>query len=173
MEDSEIIKLVLRSIRQLFRKDAWLINHNLNERSISHKLATYLSSRFTSYHVDCEYNGDVDQDNQRKRIRYIQQNVLEEINNNYLPDEIVEASVFPDIIIHHRGSNDYNLCIIEIKKSTNRTGYDFDRLKLRSYTSIEYENNLQYQLGLLIILNISDNSTYSMELFKNGANVIV
>lgn len=31
--------------------------------------------------------------------------------------EFAERQVFPDIIIHRRGSNENNLCIIEVKKS--------------------------------------------------------
>ena len=44
------------AIARLYKKDRFLIDNDLNERSISHKLAEYLQTEFHNFDVDCEYN---------------------------------------------------------------------------------------------------------------------
>jgi hypothetical protein len=84
-------------------------------------------------------------------------------------DETVERSVFPDIIVHERGISDRNLCILEIKKSTSNISYDYDRIKLRAYTSSEYGDNLMYQLGVFVLVRTDGKELdYQLTLFKGG-----
>lgn len=46
------------------------------------------------------------------------------------------VSVYPDIIVHHRGTRD-NLLVIEVKKNSNPDGVEGDRQKLAEYKNIE------------------------------------
>ncbi len=43
-----------------------MFKHSAHERSIIYKLAEYLQPLFKSYYVDCEYNVDIDNRNDRK-----------------------------------------------------------------------------------------------------------
>jgi len=73
-------------------------------------------------------------------------------------------SVFPDIIIHHRGTKD-NLAVFEVKKSTF-VGTDDDRNKLRSYL-----NDLSYQHAFKITLPTGHNfSALPGEFFEAYTN---
>jgi len=173
MEDDIIIVLLERALNRLLRVDSWLLTHDLNEPCITHQIAHHLTQRFNEYHVDCEYNGDIHREGNRKKIHYIEEHLRELYEENPIGTaEIREVSVFPDIIIHRRGSNDHNLCIIEVKKTTNRRGFDFDRIKLQAYTSDNYGNNLNFQLGVFVILNTNDvPPSYTFELYKEGARV--
>lgn len=163
MEDTRIKELFLRALNDLIRKDIWLLQHNLNERCITHKLGEYLQPIFLNYNVDCEYNGDVEREGLLKRICILQENVNQNVEN------VRDVSVFPDIIIHRRGFNQNNLCIVEVKKSAGGGDLEFDRDKLKAYTSTEDGNNLGYQLGIFVILQTNvENPTYELEYFKNG-----
>lgn len=79
----------------------------MNEPAISHKLAQYLQPRFNDYHVDCEYNRNVESEDLRKKIYLAGQSSS---------SGMTVRNIVPDIIIHERGVNSKNLCIIEIKK---------------------------------------------------------
>jgi len=170
MDDDRIIELFNRGLEKLLDVDKWLLTHNLNEPCISHRIAMHLTQRFNEYDVDCEYNGDIDRGGGRKRIHYIKEHLDQLINGTPITgEEIREVSVFPDIIIHKRGSNENNLCIIEVKKSTNTNDFNFDRIKLQAYTSEHYGNNLNYQIGFFVVLNTNnDNPSFTLEIYKNG-----
>lgn len=179
MEDKQIIKLVLLALKELLKKDEWLLQHDLSEQSISHKLGEYLQYLFNDFNVDCEYNGNVDDPSERKKIYLVKellekQGLLKEKERDEVESEIIERSVFPDIIIHRRGTNEFNLCIIEAKKSTSTVPFNYDYCKLNAYTINSTGNNLNYQIGLFIKLNTRVNTpSFVIEFFKGGKKMSV
>jgi hypothetical protein len=69
MNKIDIIEKLTIAIEMFFSNDAWLLEKDLSERSITHKLAEYLQPLFLNYNVDCEYNGNVERgEGGRKRI---------------------------------------------------------------------------------------------------------
>ncbi len=56
--ETDIENKVRQAIQVLLEKDRLLLELNVNERSITHKLAEYLQVEFPGCHVDCEYNRD-------------------------------------------------------------------------------------------------------------------
>lgn len=59
MNFTEIQKIVEESIEELFTKDKCLIEIDVSERAITHKLAGYIQNRIQHLDVDCEYNRSV------------------------------------------------------------------------------------------------------------------
>lgn len=75
-------------------RDGGLLVARAHERTVTHRVAVYLESHFPGWHIDCEYNRrgfgtDSKEDNEGERV-------------------------FPDIIVHHRGTSE-NLLVIEAK----------------------------------------------------------
>lgn len=178
MNDNEIIIKIKKALDKLITEDQWLLDHDLSEQSISHKLAVYIQENFTDYNVDCEYNGNVDDGGGRKHINLIYEELnkmgLLKESETDLDSELVRRAVLPDIIVHIRGSNQHNLCIVEVKKSTSTVSQDYDYLKVHAYTGLKYENTLLYQLGILILFNIGNMGTaYTLSFFKNGEQVVI
>lgn len=136
------------SLKSLFENDFYLIEKNLNEISISHKLACYLQKQFDELSVDCEYNGNANNPDDIKLICIIEKKGKVRFDGK-------EHLVYPDIIVHKRGSNDYNELIIEIKKSTNnkRNKRCFDHAKLEFYTNESKNSFYPYKLGCFMIIN--------------------
>ncbi|MFZ2969717.1 MAG: hypothetical protein WA063_01065 [Minisyncoccia bacterium] len=129
--NEEIKNCLFIALDQLFRNDEFLLENEVHERSVAHKLAEYLQLSFPGYHVDCEYN-------------------RHGISTKKLPRECNgenKENVFPDIIIHHRGY-DNNLFVIEIKPNKSPTVDECDKAKLIEFTKLEGE--YKYQLGLFI-----------------------
>ncbi len=162
------------ALNVLRANDRFLLQYNVSERSIAHKFAQYLTILFPGYDVDCEYNRNVEADNGKKYIRLLKDNAA---HYGLLPKdkkdvEIVYRNVFPDIIVHKRGSNKHNLLIIEIKKSSSNISCDYDIEKLRRYTSPDNDNTLNYSFGVLVYLEVEDKlRSDRIEWFQNGNNI--
>ena len=58
MEISEAELRVVRAVERLLREESDLLVRDLNERTITHRLAVQLGQEFKGWHVDCEYNRD-------------------------------------------------------------------------------------------------------------------
>ncbi|MFQ5799221.1 MAG: hypothetical protein ACE5H0_11110 [Bacteroidota bacterium] len=127
---------VTNALEALEKNDFFLLRADVNERSVSHKLAEYLQAQFPGWHVDCEYNRDHDR---KKQLTYP------------LPSEPIDSlrarTVFPDVIIHRRDTTD-NLLVIEMKKDANSEGDEElkDKNKLQAFLTPPYS----YQYGLFI-----------------------
>jgi hypothetical protein len=127
-EDFVIIKEKINSALSIFiDNDIDLIKLDVDERSITHKIAHYLEDFFPEWDIDCEYNRD--RDKIKKRF-----------------DDI--TLVRPDIIIHKRNISN-NLLIIEVKKS--HSNFDFDRKKIKEFISSNWR--FGYKYGLLLIID--------------------
>src|SRR5260370_2676914 len=102
----ELQQKVKSAIDHLFHRDGDLFTLDANERSISHKLASYLQEEFgDEWNVDCEYNRD------RHDTKYLQSfNVSDK---SVKTNDTNAKTVYPDIIVHHRNTSD-NALVIEI-----------------------------------------------------------
>jgi hypothetical protein len=56
MENLDVKAKLEAAIISLLEEDHYLIQNNVSERAITHKLAEYLQKEFPEYKVDCEYN---------------------------------------------------------------------------------------------------------------------
>jgi hypothetical protein len=132
--DKEIIEKLNLAISILFKNDSYLLDVDANERSISHKLGVYLQDIFKDWDVDCEYNRIFDFE---KRV---------DLPRKYdVSNWDTEATtVYPDIIVHHRGT-DENLLVIEMKKNALNKPDEFDSLKLK-----EFKKQLGYQFAVAL-----------------------
>ena len=119
----------------LLAHDGYLLTCDLNERSITHKFAEHLQLEFPEWNVDCEYNRDNDDP---KRLALPPRH---DINS----DDIDAKTVFPDIIIHQRVT-DQNIAVIEVKKSTNPEGDEWDMRKLAAF-----KDQLGYRVALFFL----------------------
>jgi len=111
------------ALLELYRHDFELFDIEVNERSITHKLAEYLQWQFPYWHVDCEYNR---REEKKKKLE--------------------EERVFPDIIVHRRRTG-HNLLVIEVKKGGGSSKEDINKLR-RFIKTPEY----LYRYGVFLAL---------------------
>lgn len=111
------------AINKLLQRDVDLLRLDLNERAITHRLAIYLQDEFPGWDVDCEYNRNHDQ---VKQLRFPE--------GECRPDDTNARTVFPDVIVHKRNT-DQNLLVIEVKKDSNTESEEYDLEKLRAFRS--------------------------------------
>ncbi len=149
--EEDVKRKIIAAICMLYQHDSELLDVNESERSITHKLAEHLSGEFSSWHVDCEYNrrgSDV------KRLSF-DFGKLE-------PCDLEAKTVFPDIIVHRRRT-DQNLIVMEVKKATGSEATK-DIEKLKAFTG-----NPEYGYKHGMFLKLGLNSNVILELYKDGA----
>jgi hypothetical protein len=141
----EIDRKISQALEQLLDHDAYLLQIDANERAISHRLGMYLQLLFEEWHVDCEYNRNL---GDPKRVKTAK-GFLDPAAHTRSIAETEAITVFPDIIIHKRGTSN-NLLVIEMKKTTSQVGDAFDYFKLRSF---KYQLRYPHALFLKLITN--------------------
>ena len=147
-QEEEIKNKVNIAIGVLFKNDSFLLENNVHERSIAHKLAEYLQVQFLDWNVDCEYN-----------LKGLDTKVLDGIRQ--CSEQKKTDRVLPDIMIHKRDTN-HNLVVVEIKTNNQEDACDIEKLRL--FTS--RNGGYKYILGLFI--KFDRNNKPSMRWFKDG-----
>ena len=126
----------------------------MNERSITHKLAEHLRSVFPAWDVDCEYNRRHDDP---KRLQISRKDVCS--------DDLHASTVFPEVIVHKRGS-DQNFIVIEVKKSTNPESEERDLKKLNAFKA-----ELGYELAIFLKIACGPGaSSFKLQLCDTGSS---
>ena len=124
---------VQKALESFLRTDRLLLELDVNERSITHKLAEHLQVQFPEWHVDCEYNRD-GCDPKTLSLR------VEQTSS----DDPQARTVYPDVIVHHRNTSE-NLIALEVKKSSSADDGTFDKEKLTAFRT-----QLGYRYGVFV-----------------------
>lgn len=142
----QVEMMVNNAIQRLEEQDLYLFENNASERAIAHRFAVYLEDEFLDWNVDCEYN--LLQPDEQDRIRFKHASLIKRRQEGHIVElaEEESVSVYPDIIIHRRGTQE-NLLAIEVKKSKDGLERDFDILKLTAYRR---DAHLNYRFALFI-----------------------
>ena len=91
-----------------------LLDLDVSERALSHQLAIYLRERFSqTLAVDCEYNRH---QAEPKRLMLPSRTALDY--------ELSATTAFPDIIVHKRATDDFNILVLELKKPGQSSRHD-------------------------------------------------
>jgi hypothetical protein len=130
-------RAVLAALQLLLDRDLDLLLLDANERAITHRFAMYLQDELPEWQVDCEYNRD---GHNPKRVN---------LPHLYPADDDTEGTtVFPDVIVHHRGRED-NYLVIEFKKMKHGYSDEVDKQKLHAYKA-----ELNYTFTLFIAVGV-------------------
>lgn len=157
MNLQEIKEKVIIALQCFYSNDAYLIEYQVAERALTHKLAEYLQKLFPDYNVDCEYNKVGDGDPKRIDLLMKAQQDCPQDCNKCAANKCV---VFPDIIVHKRG-RDENILVIEAKTAWSGQAQVNDYKKLQALIdSGEYH----YQLG--VAFRFSENFEETIKTFN-------
>lgn len=128
-----------KCLTTLLDRDRELLELDVNERSLAHKLAEYLQCEFPDWNVDCEYN---------RKFSIPKRLQGHPFTTSDVPtDDTSGRTVYPDIIVHRRGVDDNHL-VVEIKKRSNRDDLEIDRGKLEGFT-----HQMGYRNAALIVFD--------------------
>ena len=149
MDMATIRRKVDHAVGVLMERHARLLELDVNEQAIAHKLAEVLREEFPDHDIDCEYNRH---HNEVKRLKLSGQTEKTESTH--------PTRVLPDIVVHHRRTDD-NLLVVEMKKVENSSPQEDenDKKKLRAFVKAPYN----YEYGLF--LKLSSSGEYRAEWF--------
>lgn len=154
----DIRRHVHDSLNDLLQYDRALIVNNVSERAITHKLAEYLQKRFSTLHVDCEYNRDYERgEGARKELYLLRGERDDKIRAGLSEEDMLAVSTYPDIIVHRRLVNSENLLVIEVKKTNSNVDATFDHRKLSAFTDNTDCNKYHFKYGIFILIDIGEN----------------
>jgi hypothetical protein len=112
---------VVDALREFYARETHLLEKDLGERTLTHRLAVHLETQFTGWDVDCDYNrlGE-------RLLRLPKGSIVSTDDGN-------GKSVFPDIVVHRRAVPE-NLLAVEVRRAGNHQPPDHDQHKLRGLT---------------------------------------
>lgn len=128
-----LFEIIEKSLNDLSIYERELINRDVHEDCINHRFAFYLEINLGLF-----FNID----NHKKLSEIYNLSVDAEYNKNYKePKRYGDKTSYaiPDIIIHQRNSNDYNLLMVEAKKTKLKDG---DIIKLDALLESPYNYKL-------------------------------
>ena len=128
---------VINAIREFYQHEAFLLEKDLGERTLTHRLAVHVERQFEGWEVDCDYNR-------------LGERVLKLPHGSIIStDDGLGKSIFPDIAVHHRAVPE-NLLAVEVRKEINHQPVEHDHHKLRGLTDPHLW--FAYRLGVFLIL---------------------
>ena len=145
---SKLSEIIRQALEKLFKNDAHLIEVDANERSITHRLAIYIEENLKEMHLTWDVDCEIHRNGHEAKSTGL---FTESVDNG----DLHACTVYPDIIVHHRDTDD-NLLVIEVKKSSNNKQSDRDRKKIESVR----RPPLSYRHGLCLTLR-TDNKKMS------------
>jgi hypothetical protein len=129
---------VVGAIREFYACEIHLLQKDLGERTLTHRLAVQVEKQFPGWEVDCDYNrlGE-------RTLRLPKGSIVS-------TDDDIGKSIFPDIVVHQREIPN-NLLAIEVRKASNHQPPEHDQHKLRGLTDPHLW--FAYRIGVFLILD--------------------
>jgi hypothetical protein len=128
---------VVAALGEFYARETWLLEHDLGERTLTHRVAVYLEKQYEGWEVDCNYDrlGE-------RTLRLPKGSIVS-------TDDRLGKSIFPDIVVHRRSVPE-NLLAIEVRKATNHQPPEHDQHKLRALTDPHLW--FAYRIGVYLVL---------------------
>ena len=128
---------VVTALSEFYARETFLFDHDLGERTLTHRLAVHLEKQFSGWQVDCDYNrlGE-------RRLRLPPGTIVS-------TDDHLGKSIYPDIVVHQREIPN-NLLAVEVRKASNHQPPEHDRQKLRALTDPHLW--FAYWIGVYLVL---------------------
>jgi hypothetical protein len=142
---------VVGAIREFYAREVDLLERDLGERTLTHRLAVQIEKQFPGWEVDCDYNrlGE-------RTLRLPRGSIVS-------TDDEIGKSVFPDIVVHQRAIPN-NLLAIEVRKATNHQPPEHDQHKLRGLT----DPHLWFAYRIGVLLTLGKKQVMSSEVYVGG-----
>jgi hypothetical protein len=112
---------VVTALAEFYAQETFLLDKDVGERALTHRLAVHLEHQFAGWQVDCDYDrlGE-------RTLRLPHGTIIS-------TDDHLGKSIYPDIVVHQREIPN-NLLTIEVRKTSNHQPLEHDQHKLRALT---------------------------------------
>jgi hypothetical protein len=147
---TELTKVVA-AVGEFYAQETHLLEKDLGERTLTHRLAVHVEKQFPGWQVDCDYNrlGE-------RTLRLPHGTIVS-------TDDALGKSVYPDIVVHQREIPN-NLLAIEVRKTANHQPPEHDQHKLRALT----DPHLWFAYWIGVLLTLGKTGVTSSEVYASG-----
>jgi hypothetical protein len=142
---------VVTALQEFFAHESFLLERDLGERALTHRLAVHVEHQFPGWDVDCDYDrlGD-------RTLRLPHGSIIS-------TDDHLAKSIYPDIVVHQRVIPN-NLLAIEVRKAVNHQPIDHDRRKLMALT----DPHLWFAYGVGLMVTLDKKTVAASEVLVGG-----
>ena len=142
---------VIAALGEFYAQETFLLEKDLGERTLTHRLAVHLEGPFAGWNVDCDFNrlGE-------RTLRLPRGTIVS-------TDDHFGKSVYPDIVVHQRDIPN-NLLAIEVRKASNHQSPEHDQHKLRGLT----DPHLWFAYWIGVYLTLARTGVSSSEVYVGG-----
>ncbi len=143
---------VVAALKEFYARETHLLEKDLGERTLTHRLAVHVEKQFPGWEVDCDYNrlGE-------RTLRLPKGSIVS-------TDDEIGKSIYPDIVVHQREIPN-NLVAIEVRKVSNHQPPEHDQHKLRGLT----DPHLWFAYRIGVNLTLAKKQVASSEVYVGGA----
>ncbi|KWV52929.1 hypothetical protein AS156_09870 [Bradyrhizobium macuxiense] len=128
---------VITALQDFYAQESFLLERDLGERTLTHRLAVYVERQFAGWQVDCNYD------------RLGERTLKLPRGSTVSSDDHLGKSIYPDIVVHQRDIPN-NLLAIELRKDSNHQPIEHDQHKLQGLTDPHVW--FAYEIGVLVTL---------------------
>ena len=142
---------VVTALQEFYARETFLLDRDLGERTLTHRLAVHCEKQFSGWDVDCDFNrlGE-------RTLRLPHGTIVS-------TDDHLGKSVYPDIVVHQREIPN-NLLAIEVRKSTNHQPLEHDQHKLKALT----DPHLWFAYWIGLHLSLGKKQVTMSEVYTGG-----
>jgi len=142
---------LIAALQAFYMRERAVLDRDLGERALTHRLAVQIERHFLGWEVDCDYNrlGD--------RAMLLLRGTIVSTDDN------LGKSIFPDIVVHQRAVPK-NLLAIEVRKASNHQPLEHDRHKLMAMT----DPHLWFAYWIGVLLTLSRTGVSASEIYVGG-----
>src|ERR1700727_1317122 len=142
---------VVAALKAFYAHEAFLFEHDLGERALTHRLALHMERQFPDFDVHCDF------------ARLGPRTLNMPRGSIVSTDDHLGKSIYPDIVVHQR-SVPNNLIAIEVRKAGNHQPLEHDRQSLAPLT----DPHIWFAYWIGILLTLGKNNVASAEIYASG-----
>ena len=145
------LNTVVTALQEFYARESFLLEKDLGERTLTHRLAVHVEKEFPGWEVDCDYDrlGD-------RTLRLPHGTIVS-------TDDHLGKSVYPDIVVHQRAIPN-NLLAVEVRKSGNHQPVEHDQHKLRALT----DPHLWFAYWIGVFVTLGKKQVTTSEVYASG-----
>lgn len=142
---------VIHALEEFYARETHILEKDLGERTLTHRLAVYLERQFEGWETDCDYSrlGE-------RTLRLPKGSIVS-------TDDHLGKSVYPDIVVHQRAIPN-NLLAVEVRKESNHQPREHDQHKLRGLT----DPHLWFAYRVGVYLTLGRKGVTASEVYVGG-----
>jgi hypothetical protein len=142
---------VVAATSEFYAREGYLLEKDVGERALTHRLAVYVERQFAGWEVDCEF------DRLGERTLRLPRGTI------VSTDDHLGKSVYPDIVVHQREIPN-NLVAIEVRKASNHQPPEHDQHKLRALT----DPHVWFAYWFGVLLTLAKKNVTASEVYVGG-----